>query len=101
MLDCTTMRKAKRMKWKPDLKVFATLLAVANSCGAQAPHAAPPPHNTHRAAKEVPVPNARPRLVVSLVGEQRRGDYVNKFRTEWTGGLKPPRAAAAWVPQGA
>ncbi len=89
------------MKWKPDLKVFATLLAVANSCLAQAPHVAPPPHNTHRAAKEVPAPNARPKLVVLLVVDQMRGDYVDKFRSQWTGGLKRLLDEGAWFREGA
>src|SRR5258708_27148296 len=88
MLDCTTTRKAKRMKWKLDLTVFATLLAVANYCAAQTPHVAPPPHNTYREAKEAPAPNARPKLLVLLVVDQMRGDYVDKFKGHWTGGLK-------------
>ena len=89
------------MKWKPHLKVFATLLAVANSCVAQAPHVAPPLHNTHRAAKEVPAPNARPKLVVLLVVDQMRGDYVDKFRSQWTGGLKRLLDEGAWFREAA
>jgi hypothetical protein len=30
----------------------------------------------------------RPKLVVMLVVDQMRGDYVDKFRGQWTGGLK-------------
>src|SRR5246500_326214 len=96
MLDCTTARKAKRMKWKPDLTVFATLLAVANYCAAQTPHVAPPPHNTRREAKEAPALNARPKLVVLLVVDQMRGDYVDKFKGQWTGGLKRLLDEGAW-----
>src|SRR5246500_3006231 len=96
MLDCTTARKAKRMKWKPDLTVFATLLAVANYCAAQTPHVAPPPHNTRREAKETPAPNARPKLLVLLVVDQMRADYVDKFRGQWTGGLKRLVDEGAW-----
>ena len=31
---------------------------------------------------------ARPRLVVLLVVDQMRADYIEKFRAQWTGGLK-------------
>src|SRR5258708_26916310 len=31
---------------------------------------------------------SRPKLVVLLVVDQMRGDYVDKFRGQWTGGLK-------------
>ena len=31
---------------------------------------------------------ARPKLVVLLVVDQMRGDYVDKFLGQWTGGLK-------------
>src|SRR5260370_18866251 len=81
--------KGKQMKWKLHLTVFGALLFAANFCAAQTPHVAPPPHNTHREAKEAPAPNARPKLVVLLVVDQMRGDYVDKFRSQWTGGLKP------------
>jgi len=30
----------------------------------------------------------RPKLVVLLVVDQMRGDYVDKFRGQWSGGLK-------------
>src|SRR6266404_1627149 len=84
------------MKWKPLLMAFATLLAATNFCAAQAPHVAPPPHNSHRVAKEAPAQNARPKLVVLLVVDQMRGDYVDKFRGQWTGGLKRLLTKGAW-----
>src|SRR5260370_29265915 len=54
---------------------------------------APPP----RAAvpKASPAP-ARPKLVVLLVVEQMRGDYVDKFLPQWTGGLKRLVDEGAW-----
>jgi len=39
---------------------------------------------------------ARPKLVVLLVVDQMRGDYVDKFRGQWTGGLKRLLAEGAW-----
>src|SRR2546423_7692481 len=39
---------------------------------------------------------ARPKLVVLLVVDQMRGDYVDKFRGQWTGGLKRLVEEGAW-----
>ncbi len=38
----------------------------------------------------------RPKLVVILVVDQMRGDYVDKFRGQWTGGLKRLVDEGAW-----
>jgi predicted AlkP superfamily pyrophosphatase or phosphodiesterase len=38
----------------------------------------------------------RPKLVVLLVVDQMRGDYVDKFRAQWTGGLKRLVDEGAW-----
>jgi predicted AlkP superfamily pyrophosphatase or phosphodiesterase len=38
----------------------------------------------------------RPKLVVLLVVDQMRGDYVDKFRGQWTGGLKRLLTDGAW-----
>ena len=39
---------------------------------------------------------ARPKLVVLLVVDQMRGDYVDKFFPQWTGGLKRLVEEGAW-----
>jgi predicted AlkP superfamily pyrophosphatase or phosphodiesterase len=39
---------------------------------------------------------ARPKLVVLLVVDQMRADYVDKFRGQWTGGLKRLIDEGAW-----
>ena len=39
---------------------------------------------------------ARPKLVVLLVVDQMRADYVEKFRGQWTGGLKRLVEEGAW-----
>src|SRR5580658_17506 len=39
---------------------------------------------------------ARPKLVVMLVVDQMRGDYVDKFQRQWTGGLKRLVEKGAW-----
>ena len=38
----------------------------------------------------------RPKLVVLLVVDQMRGDYVDKFRGQWSGGLKLLLTEGAW-----
>src|SRR5713101_5465930 len=39
---------------------------------------------------------AKPKLVVLLVVDQMRGDYVDKFLGQWTGGLKRLVEEGAW-----
>src|SRR5213082_2254330 len=39
---------------------------------------------------------ARPKLVVVIVVDQMRGDYVDKFRGQWSGGLKRLVDEGAW-----
>ena len=39
---------------------------------------------------------ARPKLVVLLVVDQMRGDYVDKFRGQWSGGLQRLVTQGAW-----
>ena len=43
-----------------------------------------------------PVAPARLKLVVVIVVDQMRGDYVDKFRGQWTGGLKRLVDEGAW-----
>src|SRR3977135_1690976 len=38
----------------------------------------------------------RPKLIVLLVVDQMRADYVEKFRGQWTGGLKRLVEQGAW-----
>src|SRR6202048_1060603 len=53
-------------------------------------------------ARTAPAPKspARPKLVVMLVVDQMRADYVDKFRGQWTGGLKR-LLEGAWFHQAA
>ncbi|MGH9691954.1 MAG: alkaline phosphatase family protein [Candidatus Acidiferrales bacterium] len=39
----------------------------------------------------------RPKLIVLLVVDQMRADYVDKFREQWTGGLKRLTTEGAWL----
>ena len=48
------------------------------------------------AATKAPRAPARPKLVVLLVVDQMRADYVDKFLPQWTGGLKRLVEEGAW-----
>src|SRR3989442_9580999 len=54
---------------------------------------APRPRAPAPKASQAP---ARPKLVVLLVVDQMRGDYVDKFLGQWTGGLKRLVEEGAW-----
>jgi predicted AlkP superfamily pyrophosphatase or phosphodiesterase len=62
----------------------AGISQLSSGVGAQAPESS--------AVKATP----RPKLVVLLVVDQMRGDYVDKFRAQWTGGLKRLLTEGAW-----
>ena len=80
---------AKRAIWVPPL--LALLMIFPPLAGAQTmTRAARTP-----AAKSSKSPD-RPKLVVLLVVDQMRADYVDKFRFEWTGGLKRLVEEGAW-----
>ena len=53
------------------------------------------------AAAQTPKSPQRPKLVVLLVVDQMRGDYVDKFRGQWTGGLKRLVEEGAWFREAA
>ncbi|MGB8494634.1 MAG: alkaline phosphatase family protein [Candidatus Acidiferrum sp.] len=65
---------------------------TALAFGAQAPRNSP--------VRSIPHP-ARPKLVVMIVVDQMRGDYVEKFRGQWTGGLKRLVEEGAWFREAA
>jgi predicted AlkP superfamily pyrophosphatase or phosphodiesterase len=46
-----------------------------------------------------PVGTPGPRLVVMLVVDQMRGDYVDKFQANWTGGFRRFLTSGAWFRQ--
>src|SRR6202158_4304804 len=68
---------------------LATSISLAPRAAAQAP----PPRT---AAPKASNASARPKLVVLLVVDQMRGDYVDKFLAQWTGGLKRLVEEGAW-----
>ncbi len=72
--------------------------ATARSLQAQTPatpRAKPAPMK--KSSVEPPkTASARPKLVVLLVVDQMRGDYVDKFLPQWTGGLRRLVDEGAW-----
>src|SRR5437879_10607300 len=65
------------------LALLGTLMPPSRAGQARAPS---------RAVKPFP----KPKLVVLLVVDQMRADYVDKFRLAWTGGLKRLVDEGAW-----
>ena len=90
-----------RVQWQQTIFGLAALLTTTMHCVAQTPHVAPPPHNSYRTAKEAAAPGARPKLIVVLVVDQMRGDYVDKFKGQWNGGLKRLLEEGAWFREAA
>lgn len=79
-------------KWLP-CALLALMALGSPRLPAQTPANAPPlPARTAKARKPV----ARPKLVVLLVVDQMRGDYVDKFLGQWSGGLRRLVDDGAW-----
>src|SRR5215469_5697348 len=67
--------------------VAASAFLFAGAGNAQAPRTS--------AVKKAQKP-ARPKLVVLIVVDQMRGDYVDKFRGQWSGGFERMLTEGAW-----
>jgi len=82
-------------KWLA-LAAFA-IASVPSSLG-QTPSPSPARAAATKSAPVAAIKNARsrPKLVVLLVVDQMRGDYVDKFLPQWTGGLRRLVEEGAW-----
>jgi predicted AlkP superfamily pyrophosphatase or phosphodiesterase len=95
VLDFAKFGEAFMTFGKPDRRrqrVFL-IVAILFACGpgwTQTPKGRPTT-STKSAAKP-----ARPKLVVVIVVDQMRADYVDKFRGQWSGGLKRLVDEGAW-----
>lgn len=80
--------------------VFATVaFAMAAAVAAQAPpKATPGATQLSRASGKAA---ARPKLVVMIVVDQMRADYVDKFKGQWASGLKRLVEQGAWFREAA
>ena len=105
MVDCGALREVHMFKGiaiksgiraKKWLRCGGLAALAMASCSleliAQTAKSAAPP------ARTAPVPKspARPKLVVLLVVDQMRGDYVDKFLGQWNGGLRRLVQEGAW-----
>jgi len=73
---------------------MAALAACALLAGRACPQTQPAKPKT--AAEKAAAQPAKPRLVVVIVVDQMRADYVDKFRGQWTAGLKRLVDEGAW-----
>jgi predicted AlkP superfamily pyrophosphatase or phosphodiesterase len=80
------------MKRSAGLILMAIILGLGATASAQTP-----PRPVPRAANSA----ARPKLVVVIVVDQMRADYIEKFRGHWTGGLKRLVEQGAWFREAA
>src|SRR5947209_5770760 len=83
----------KRTLFRRATMAAAFFLAGAISLPPRMAAQAPPLRVAAPKAAKAP---ARPKLVVLLVVDQMRGDYVDKFLGQWTGGLKRLVEEGAW-----
>jgi len=81
--------------------ILAILLTSAIPCVAQTKSTAAPVAKAPAHAAKAGTANARPKLVVILVVDQMRADYVEHFRQQWTGGLARLVNEGAWFRQAA
>src|SRR5882724_3713760 len=80
------------------LRILMAILALAGAV--RSLHAQTPATPPAKAAPTKKLP-ARPKLVVLLVIDQMRGDYVDKFLPHWTGGLRRLVDEGAWFREAA
>jgi predicted AlkP superfamily pyrophosphatase or phosphodiesterase len=83
----------KRYLLRPGMIAAASFLVGSVLLAERTVAQAPPPRAV--ATKPSPAP-AKPKLVVLLVVDQMRADYVDKFLPQWTGGLKRLVEEGAW-----
>ncbi len=57
--------------------------------------------SVHRTSPEESFASGRPKLVIVIVVDQMRADYIDKFQHQWTGGLKRLVNEGAWFTEAA
>lgn len=80
-------------RWIAGILAFAIAAQVSP---AQTPRTAGAPRTAATSSAPGVKPLARPKLVVLLVVDQMRGDYIDKFQGQWSGGLKRLVEEGAW-----
>ncbi len=87
-------RQERAMTWMLAFLLFSGLAAVPRSIGAAETRESPAPYQRGTGP-------ARPKLVVLLVVDQMRADYIDKFQHQWSRGLQRLIAHGAWFRQAA
>jgi predicted AlkP superfamily pyrophosphatase or phosphodiesterase len=83
-------------------KIVAMALSLALPAAVPISARKAPSQAAHKSStKEVSRDSSKPKLVVILVVDQMRGDYVDKFQRQWTGGLKRLVDEGAWFHEAA
>ena len=84
-------------------QILAMLLLVAllAELPVTAQNSSVPTGTRKNSTKDVSRDSSKPKLVVILVVDQMRGDYVDKFQQQWTGGLKRLVDEGAWFHEAA
>ena len=85
------MLRHARLSW-----VWRRLLAATLSLGADSACCAATAQFACRPASKPAAAERAPEVVVLIVVDQMRGDYVDKFKGQWTGGLKRLVQEGAW-----
>jgi len=82
---------------------MAGTLLFGNGAHAQITPKKVPPAQARalKAAPKTAIVPARPKLVVVIVVDQMRADYIEKFRKQWTGGFKRLLGQGAWFSEAA
>jgi len=92
---CTTNRDSRTLGRKRLFSIAFAMCGIAVCIPALRGQTQTPMPARPRAAVTRKAP-ARPKLVALLVVDQMRGDYVDKFLSQWTGGLRRLVDEGAW-----
>ncbi len=98
------MSSGIRIRFTAALAIAVLLATLSLVRGAAAPSAQAPARPALRVpagAEGAAAPASRPTLVVVLVVDQMRADYVLKYGHQWTGGLRRLLDGGAWFQQAA
>lgn len=90
----TKMTNIPELHRKTATLLTVTLFAAAH-CAAQTAPSAAAGRKTHAIASATAAAG-KPKLLVLLVVDQMRADYVDKFQAQWSGGLKRLVQQGAW-----
>ena len=85
------------------MTLLALTLMFVCAAQPQTPQKSAPSAQTRtlKAVKKPAIAPARPKLIVVMVVDQMRADYIEKFGKEWTGGFKRRLEQGAWFREAA